>query len=95
MEISRALKPNGKFYSRSFSDQLYIGKKNNQLSPFEFDNISDGPLADKGFLRLIDKTEINRLYGEVFAFESIDLAEYTQNNGSISISEWHITCTKK
>ena len=94
-EVQRVLKPGGKFYSRSFSERTDTGAATSEDNPLEFKELSDGPFAGKGFLRLIDKPEINRLYGEVFNVDSIDLSEHTLDNGSMNISEWCIVCSKK
>lgn len=93
-EISRLLKNEGLFYSRSFSKDMFIGEKRDENS-FEFSNITDGPLCGKGFVRLIDKQKINDLYGRFFNIRSIDKLEYTQYNGCYKISEYIIVCQKK
>ena len=56
-EINRVLKNEGLFYSRTFSKEMFIGEKLNEQI-FEYNNISDGPLKDKGFVRLINKEKI-------------------------------------
>ncbi len=92
--IKRVLKPGGIFYSRTFSDNFFIGSNPNQLSKFEYKNVFEGPQANHGFIRLIDKNEIMRLYGKYFNVLSIDKLEYSRNNGEITISEWIINCKK-
>lgn len=93
-EVKRVLKKGGYFYSRTFSTENYIGQNYEQISTYEFDNISDGPLSGKGFTRLIDLEGIKELYGSIFEIESIDKLEYTINNGAVTISEWIIICKK-
>lgn len=73
---------------------MFIGEKSNEQI-FEYNNISDGPLKDKGFVRLINKEKIKYLYGKYFTINSIDKLEYTVNNESQVISEYIIICKKK
>jgi ubiquinone/menaquinone biosynthesis C-methylase UbiE len=93
-EIYRVLKPGAMFYSRTFSNDMYVGENLRSKVRFEFKDISDGPLAGKGFVRLIDRVGINELYGKYFQIKSIDKLEYTRNNGSTTISEWVIISQK-
>ncbi len=93
-EISRLLKSNGLFYSRSFSEDMFIGSRL-QNDAFEFSNITEGPLSGKGFVRLMDKNKIQTLYSKYFNIISIDKLEYTQYNGSQKTSEYIIVCQKK
>ncbi|MGZ4059592.1 MAG: class I SAM-dependent methyltransferase, partial [Bacteroidia bacterium] len=74
-EINRILKPGGKFYSRTFSDKMNVGKTNNKISDFEFDSISDGPLEGKGFVRLMNENQLRNLYGAFLKVISVDLLE--------------------
>ena len=62
---------------------------------FEFNNVNEGPLSGKGFVRLMDKQKIKKLYSQFFKIQSIDKIEYTENNGKIMISEYVIVCQKK
>lgn len=94
-EINRILQPGGKFYSRTFSDKMNIGKSHNKISDYEFDSISDGPLAGKGFVRLMNEAQLKNIYGAVFKIISIDLLEYTSNNKAYTISELISICEKE
>lgn len=89
-EISRCLKPGGLFYSRTLADNMYLGQTHTQLGRWEFTEISDGPVAGKGFARLMDRQEVNSLYGKHFDILSIDRLDYSQHNGKQTISEWII-----
>lgn len=93
-EISRLLKSDGLFYSRSFSNEMFIGDKLHNET-FEFSNITEGPLAGKGFVRLMNEQKINSLYSKNFNIQSIDKLEYTQYNSTQKISEFIIICQKK
>lgn len=94
LEIRRVLKTGGLFYSRTFSERMYIGKNPAKISKFEYTDITEGPQAGHGFIRLIDKDEINNLYGKCFNILSIDKLEHTRNNEEFLISEWIIICRK-
>ena len=90
-EIQRVLKPNGLLYSRTFTSQVYIGLTQKKIGPLEYTHVSDGPFANRGFVRLMDKKGIKELYGQFFKIFSMDRLEYTQNNQEMKISEWIIT----
>lgn len=89
-EIARCLKPGGLLYSRTLTDRMYLGKKQTKCGSLEYTDISDGPVAGKGFARLMTREEIDSLYRPCFDIVSIDLSEYSVNNGSQTISEWII-----
>lgn len=93
-EIKRVLKPDGKFYSRTFSDKMFIGTNIKENIYLEYLDVEDGPLKGKGFVRLSSKDSINDLYGRCFKIESIDYLEYTQYNEKYLIKEWVIISVK-
>ena len=93
-EINRVSRGGGLFYSRTFSNEMFIGN-NSDKTNYEFSNIMDGPLSGKGFVRLMDKKKIYDLYGKFFDIISIDQLEHTQYNGEQKISEFIIVCQKK
>jgi len=93
-EIKRILKNDGLFYSRTFTEDMYVGKTNTELGQLEYNDVSDGPLSGKGFVRLINMEGIGNLYGKYFNIKSVDKLEYTSNNGNVRISEWVIICQK-
>lgn len=92
--VFSVLKKEGKFFSRTFSEKMSVGKQPDIISALEYNNIKEGPLAGKGFVRLADKESIQDLYGSLFNIESVDLLEYTLNNQTIQISEYIIICSK-
>lgn len=94
-EINRVLKPQGKFYSRTFSTSQFIGKNYNILAENEYTNIKEGPMAGKGFVRLTPKEEVPAIYGTHFNILSIDELETTSDNGKIRTSELIIIAEKK
>lgn len=94
-EISRCLKDDGLFYSRTLADDMYVGNTQTKVGHLEYKEISDGPIAGKGYARLIDKAEMSSLYGTFFTIRSIDKLEYTIDNGSMKVSEWIIVSQKR
>ena len=91
-EVKRVLKNGGMFYSRTFTDQVYLGQANEKFGILEYNNVSDGPFAGRGFVRLVNKKGIHKLYGKFFNIISVDKLEYTNKNGKFKISEWIIVC---
>lgn len=92
-EINRVLKPDGLFYSRTFSKEMFSDMEFE--NKFEFTDIADGILKGKGFVRLVDNDRISALYGKLFNIVSVDKLEYTQYNSSQKISEYIIICQKR
>lgn len=95
-EVFRVLKKNGLFFSRSFTNKMYIGNTPppSSSNKYEFEKITEGPLSGKGFVRLLPKQKIKELYGKIFEVLSIDKEEYTRDNGNMVISEWIIVSRK-
>lgn len=93
-EVKRVLRTGGLFYSRTFTDKNYIGQRYDIVGEMEYLNISDGPMAGKGFCRLVNHSSIQKLYGKRFRIISIDQLECTRDNGKIIISEYVIICQK-
>lgn len=94
-EIARVLKQDGLLYSRTVAGDSYIGAHRENIGALEYNNISDGPLAGKGFVRLADKDLINKIYGQWFDVVSVDTIAYTFDNENMKISKWDIVCKKK
>jgi ubiquinone/menaquinone biosynthesis C-methylase UbiE len=94
-EISRVLKNEGLFYSRTLSDKIYIGQNRIELGEKSYTDISDGPLKGRGFARLMSKKDINDLYGNYFDIISIDTLNYTIYNNQSEINEFIIIARKK
>ncbi len=91
-EVKRVLKKGGTLFSRTFTDEMYVGRSHKRISEFEYDNVSDGPFADRGLARLISREGITKLYGSFFKIASIDKLECTYNNSETKVSEWIIIC---
>lgn len=93
-EIKRVLKPHGLLYSRTLSDEIFIGNEYDQIGYKSYTNVSEGPLKGRGFARLMDVKDIEELYSDFFNLLSIDELNYTQSNRSFTISEFVILCQK-
>ncbi|MCG2775783.1 MAG: class I SAM-dependent methyltransferase [Desulfobacterales bacterium] len=91
-EVKRVLKKGGTLFSRTFTDEMYVGRSHKRISEFEYDDVSDGPFANSGFARLIRRDGITKLYGSFFKIASIDKLECTHNNSEAKLSEWIIIC---
>lgn len=93
-EIYRVLKNDGLFFSRTFTDKMYLGETPHMISNNEFINVLKGPLEGKGFVRLTSKDDIPIIYGELFSIDTVDLMEYSRSGGEYKICEWIIVCRK-
>lgn len=93
-EIKRVMKTGSLFYSRTFSNKMFIGRQSSIKNEFEYTDIDEGPLRGKGFTRLINRRKISDLYGGFFEIISVDKLEYTQYNGKQLISEYEIISKK-
>ncbi len=93
-EIKRVLKPKGKFYSRTFSDDMFVGRSPQNVADLEYCTVNEGPLEGKGFVRLTDRKTIDDLYGSMLPIETIERASHTRDNEHQHIVEWQITCVK-
>lgn len=94
-EINRVLKPQGKFYSRTFSERTTISANSKKLSDHEYTEIKDGAFAGCGYVKLLSDQRAKDLYGGSFNLNEFDTSEYTYNSGSIKIAELVVVCSKK
>ncbi len=92
--IKRILKDDGLFYSRTFTDKMFVGANSKIVGHREYEEVYEGPLKDKGFVRLADEKDIYELYGKLFSVQSLDLLEWTDYNRTVLISEWVVVCRK-
>jgi ubiquinone/menaquinone biosynthesis C-methylase UbiE len=93
-EIKRVLKPNGLLCSRTFSNEMFVGSNPRVVGNAEYQDIQEGHLIGKGFVRLSSKDALIDLYGKHFTIQAIDKDTYTLNNGKVLISEWTVVCKK-
>lgn len=94
-EITRVLKPSGKFFSRTFSDKMSVGPGDQPSAALEYPFITMGPLKGTGFARLSNENTIRDLYGAYFNIDQIDTLDYTLNNQAMRMYEYLIIATKK
>jgi hypothetical protein len=80
------------FYSRTIEEHIFQGGLIEQIKTYGYSNVKERPLSGKGFVGLINKLEIENLYGQYFKILSIDKLQYTINNGSQTISNSIIIC---
>ncbi len=93
-EVKRVLKKEGKFYSRTFTDKMFIGNIFNKLAPGEYTNIKEGPMANKGFVRLTSEEDVMEMYSKHFEVVSLDTLDYSQFNKNNVVSEFVIISKK-
>lgn len=94
-EIKRVLKVEGLFYSKTFSNKVYLGNIKRPRNKLEFNNLPEWPFKDRGFVRLTDRTGIKRLYGKNFEIISLDNSAFTDCNRARKVSEWIIICKNR
>ncbi|KOR32309.1 hypothetical protein TI05_08065 [Achromatium sp. WMS3] len=95
-EVSRVLKTDGLFYSRTFSDEMYIGDNYTQCDSLEYKDIKNGPLEGKGFVRLSNYESINNIYNiEELKVLSVDKLTATYKNQLITVDEYIVIAQKK
>jgi ubiquinone/menaquinone biosynthesis C-methylase UbiE len=94
-EVRRVLRPSGQLFSQTFSERMYTGKNRKTVGELEYEDISDGPFAGNGFVRLTDQKTIDELYGTIFTILSVDINDRTEQNGAMRMSEYLIVCRKE
>ncbi len=94
-EINRVMKPNAKFYSRTFSDKMFLGTKYSKIGENQYNDVVEGPFAGKGFIRLTPKNLINDIYGKHFNVITIDELNWSQDNENVIVAEFVIISEKK
>ena len=95
-EVKRVLKPNGFFYSQSFSNKTW-GFKNGEQYKSEkltMKNTRKGALKkENGIVRYLDLKTIKKIYG-IFEIYNIEKSSRTINFMKNLIEEWIIICRK-
>ena len=97
-EVYRVLKPNGIFFSLTFSTKTWgygLGK-NYKNEKNTFTNLKEGALTNKdyGIIRFSSKKNIYGLY-KTFELKSLEKVSRTLNNTKNLIEEWVVICQKK
>lgn len=96
-EIYRVLKPQGKFFSKTFmtgSEGDGAGEKVSGEKNTYADSFKGTATKGCGIIRFTDEDEISQLYGK-FKIESIDYITRSKNNRAQLVKEWIIACVKE
>lgn len=92
-EIRRVLKPQGRLYSRTFSEQTTLGCP--RTESLEYKSVPSGPMAGKGFVRLSTEASIHALYGEFFMLSGIEEYNHTAQDKAFFVGEYCISALRK
>ena len=76
----------------TFTDKMSVGER--AEGQLEFAEVSVGPLAGRGYIRLSTREGVSELYGSHFDILSLDEASYTEANQEFTVSDWMLTCRK-
>jgi len=91
-EAHRVLKPGGAFYSASFTDRMWGYGTGVEVEPGGFVNLTEGPLAGRGFSLLMGRAQVDELF-RPFAHKTVDRLSYTV--GEVNTVElWIVQATK-
>ena len=93
-EAYRLCAPGGRFVSLSFTDKTWgfgLGKPGQD--PGAYSDITEGPLAGKGFVQFLTKTQIRTLFKK-FSQVSIETTSYSLNEGEKLIELWVVEARK-
>lgn len=94
-EISRVLKPQGKFFSMMIRRGSYGWGRGVRIEPGTLKDIQEGPFAGKGKAHFFTKREIiNLLRRNRMTVLSIELSTRTMNNQRKTISHYVVTAMK-
>ena len=92
-EVDRVLKPGGRFLSANFTDRTWGYGRGRRVEPGGFDDITEGPLAGKGFSLLFGRAQIDELYAG-FAERQIERLAWTLESETQLVELWVVTCQK-
>ena len=92
-EAARTLKPGGRFCSANFTPRTWGYGLGDLVEPNAFTNISEGPLAGKGFSLFMSREQIDELYAP-FSEVDIETLSYTVGGMTHLIELWVVNCKK-
>ncbi|MBF0473964.1 MAG: methyltransferase domain-containing protein, partial [Nitrospirae bacterium] len=92
-EIIRILKPEGSFFSQTFSDKTSIGEKFTKVEENTYKEIIGSSLGRKRLLRLLPEKDLYKLYSG-FSKIFYDKLFYTYQNMKYESEELLISCYK-
>lgn len=93
-EVKRVIKPDGLFYSNTYSDRMSIGEGYKEHGKGLVSDIKLGPLKGKGFIRISNHDLLNELYDGLFKIVSVDYIEESFESENILTSEFVILASK-
>lgn len=86
-EVARVLKPNGVFMSANFSDRTWGFGCGELVERNGFAEVTEGPLANKGFALFFDRAFVTELYGR-FAEHTVERLAWTLDREQHEIAMW-------
>ena len=92
-EVERVLKPGGRFLSANFTDRTWGYGRGRLVEPGGFDEITEGPLAGKGFALLFGRAQIDELYAG-FVERNVERLAWTLQSEQQLVELWVVTCQK-
>jgi len=92
-EILRVLRPGGRLFSSSFTNQTWGFGTGDQVGPLTYTNIPEGPFANKGLVRFMDREHVQILYCG-FEDRTIEMSVYTLEQMQHRIENWVFTGRK-
>jgi len=93
-EIRRVLKPEGRFQSCWFNTQTWGYGLGHEVGPGSFENISEGPLKNRGFCLFVEEDDVKEFL-KGFNIESMETVTWSVENRSKIVSELVVIATKQ
>jgi ubiquinone/menaquinone biosynthesis C-methylase UbiE len=92
-EVRRVLKPGGKFLSATFSSETWGYGLGKEVEPGGCTDITEGPMAGKGFSLFLKRDEIADLYS-CLEITGVESCSWSLNDGKNQVVQWLVTCRK-
>ena len=95
-EISRTLKPGGRFFASVLFTRATTGfGTGEKIDAHSWRNVAGGPVAGLGTIHFFDRAEIKKLWRRHgFVNLEIDRSERTDRNGSFKVSFYMVAATR-
>lgn len=90
-EVRRVLKPRGHFLSSNLSNETSGASTGEKVGRNEYRVLHEGPLHNRGFALLMDRTQIDELYAP-FTDVSVEKATWTTGAMTQKIDWWIVEC---
>jgi SAM-dependent methyltransferase len=92
-EVVRVLKPGGVFCSANLSDRSWGYGLGRRVEPGGFTDITDGPLAGKGFTLFMGRAQVDELYAPLEG-TTVERTEWTLGGMAHRVEFWIVTGRK-